>query len=86
MRAAVLGPWLREGARICHSSLCLLCFPLCTCSMLPGSATTPGSPLSPEMCLFLPLPAKNKQALDVRMSQNEQEVSLARQEALVGEK
>lgn len=39
--------------------------------MLPGAATTPGSPLSPEMCLFLPLPAKNKQALDVRMSQND---------------
>lgn len=46
--------------------------------LLPGSAAMPGSLISPEMCLFLPPPASNKQALDIRMSHSEQEVSLAR--------
>lgn len=54
--------------------------------MLPASATVTGSSLSLEMRLFLPLAAKNEQALDVTVSQSEQKVSLARQEALVGEK
>ena len=86
MRAVPHGAWFKEDGRVWHNSLCLLFFHLCTCLMLPGSATVTGSSLSLEMRLFLPLAAKNEQALDVTVSQSEQKVSVARQEALVGEK
>lgn len=60
VRAVTPRTWFGADAGIWQSSLRLPCFPLCTCLTLPGCAAVPGSPLSPEMGLFLPPPCKEQ--------------------------